>query len=196
MNWISSTHCCTNCGSLVSPSMISSANAYCAMGPDSRMVYSFLYSFIIQTYSSFDILTKIAYELENIKPCEEGYAKLASNKILYGDKKRLHMNVAGTVFEKCRTTSIIENLRNELVHNATWEMNPKIFITSNNGVVVERHIFFPDFTDEGTIITYKNRKRFFANGNKVNEELPRLYFDILQRVHITLTKLLIHPVSK
>lgn len=163
---------------------------YCAMGPDSRMVYSFLYSFIIQTYSSFDILTKIAYELENIRPCEVTYAKLASNKILYGGKKHLRMNVAGTIFEKCRTVSIIENLRNELVHNATWEMNPKIFITSQNGKVVERHIFLPDFTEEGTLIAYKNRKRFFADGNKVNEELPRLYFDILQRTYVTLTKFL------
>lgn len=163
---------------------------YYAMGPDSRMAYSFLYSFIIQTYSSFDVLTKIAYELENIRTCEEAYAKLASSKMLYGDKKRLHMDVTGTIFEKCRAISIIENLRNELVHNSTWEMNPKIFITTNDGVVVERHIFFPDFTEEGTIVTYKNRKRFFSSGNKVNTELPRLYFDVFQRICMTLIKIL------
>lgn len=110
--------------------------------------------------------------------------------MVYGGKKHLRMNVAGTIFEKCRTVSIIENLRNELVHNATWEMNPKIFITSQDGKIVERHIFLPDFTEEGTLVTYKNRKRFFANGNKVNEELPRLYFDILQRTYVTLTKFL------
>ena len=103
------------------------------------------------------------------------------------------MDVTGTVFEKCRTTSIIENLRNELIHNATWEMSPKIFITTDNGKITERYIFMPDFTAEGTLVTFKNRKRFFAEGRKVNDELPRLYFDVFQRVYITLEKLIRKP---
>ena len=166
---------------------------YFECSAESRMAYSFLYSFIIQIYSSFDILTKIAYELENIKFCETSYAKLAAGKVLYGDKKDLSMDVTGTVFEKCRTTSIIENLRNELIHNATWEMSPKIFITTDNGKITERYIFMPDFTAEGTLVTFKNRKRFFAEGRKVNDELPRLYFDVFQRVYITLEKLIRKP---
>lgn len=163
---------------------------YFECSPEARMVYSFLYSFIIQSYSAFDILTKIAYELEHMKTCQDAYTKLASSKILYGDKKDLVMDKTGTVFEKCRTTSIIENLRNELVHNATWEMNPKVFITTDNGQIIERHIFLPDFTPEGTLVTFKNRKRFFADGKKVNDELPALYFDFLNRVQVTLNKLL------
>lgn len=166
---------------------------YFECSAESRMVYSFLYSFVIQIYSSFDILTKIAYELENIKPCESSYTKLAASKILYGNKKALSIDVVGTVFEKCRTTSIFENLRNELVHNATWEMSPKIFISTDNGKTISRHIFLPDFTVEGTLVTFKNRKRFFAEGKKVNEELPRLYFDVLQRVYTTLEKLMQKP---
>ena len=164
-------------------------NPYYECGPEVHMVYSFLYSFIIQIYSVFDILTKIAYELEHIKSCDHSYAKLASGKILYGDKKDLAIDIAGSVFEKCRTTSIIENLRNELVHNATWEMNPKIFIIVDNGQIVGRYIFLPDFTAEGTLVTFKNRKRFFADGKKVNDELPVLYFDVLQRVYNTLTQM-------
>ena len=163
---------------------------YYECSPESRMVYGFLYNFIIQSYSAFDILTKIAYELENLKSCEFSYAKLAASKILYGNKKDLKIDPNGTVFEKCRTTSIIENLRNELVHNATWEMNPKIFTVTDNGVIVSRHIFFPDFTTEGTLVTFKNRKRFFADGNKVNDVLPDLYFDVLSRVYMTLGKLI------
>ena len=159
---------------------------YYESGPETRMVYSFLYSLIIQIYSAFDILTKIAYELEHIQTCEYSYAKLASSKILYGSKKNLAIDVTGTVFEKCRTTAIIENLRNELVHNATWEMNPKVFAIVNNGQIVDRHIFMPDFTAEGTLVTFKNRKRFFAAGRKVNEELPELYFDVLHRMLTTL----------
>lgn len=156
----------------------------------SRMVFSFLNSFIIQIYSIFDILTKIAYEFENIQECDLSYAKLASSKVLYGDKKKLKIEANGTIFEKCRVTSIFENLRNELVHNATWEMDPKIFTKVENGVIIDRCIYLPDFTKEGTIVTYKNRKRFFADGKRVNEELPSLYFEVLRRVDVTLMKLL------
>jgi hypothetical protein len=104
------------------------------------------------------------------------------------------MDTQGTVFESCRTTSIIENLRNELVHNATWEMNPKVFFATAVGKVTERCIYLPDFTAEGTLVTFNNRKRFFADGKKVNEELPALYFDLMQRVSTTLYK--IHTIKK
>lgn len=166
---------------------------YYECSAESRMVYSFLYSFIIQAYSSFDILTKIAYELENIRHCETSYAKLAAKCILYGDKKDLRIDVVGTVFEKCRTTTIIENLRNEIIHNATWEMNPKIFVTTDNTNITGRYIFMPDFTAEGTLVTFKNRKRFFADGRKVNDELPCLYFDVLHRIYTTVEKLIKKP---
>lgn len=157
---------------------------------DSKMVFSFLYSFIIQSYSTFDLLTKITYEIENLKTCEASYERLASSGRLYGDKRKLKIDKGGTVFEKCKTTSIIENLRDELVHNATWEMNPKIFIRPEGGRVIERYIFFPDVTEEGTLQTYKNRKRFFFDGKKVNDVLPKLYFDVMERVYCTLYKLI------
>lgn len=162
---------------------------YYQCGPGAHMVHSFLHQFIIQAYSIFDMLTKIAYELEHIKVCESAYEKLASRQILYGSKKKLKIGKQGTVFESCRTTSIIENLRNELVHNATWEMNPKVFFATDAGKVTERCIYLPDFTAEGTPVTFNNRKRFFADGKKVNEELPALYFDLMQRVSTTLNKL-------
>ncbi len=163
---------------------------YYAHTTESRNVFSFLYSFIIQSYSIFDVLTKIVYELENMKNCDKSFEKLSSSSILYGDKKRLKIKVTNTIFEKNRTISIIENLRNELVHNATWEMNPKIFIDVEQNHIIERYIFLPDFTEEGTLVTYKNRKRFFADGKKVNDELPGIYFDLLQRVYMTLHKLI------
>ena len=164
-------------------------HVYFECSPESRMVYSFLYSFFIQSYSMFDILTKIAYELEHLKTCASTYVKLAASNILYGARTDLKIDPIGTVFEKCRTTSVIENLRNELVHNATWEMNPKVFIMTEAGQIRERHILMPDFTAENTLMTFKNRKRFFAQGKKVNDELPVLYFDVMQRVYTTLERL-------
>lgn len=164
---------------------------YYECSAESRMVYSFLYSFIIQSYSTLDILTKIAYELENIKTVENNYVKMVSSKILYGDKKKLKLDMTDTIFEKSQTMSIIVNLRNEIIHNATWEMNLKIYIGTNGEKIVERFILLPDFTAEGTLVTFKNRRLFFADEKKVNEELPILYFDILKKIHTTLEKLII-----
>lgn len=160
---------------------------------ESRTVFSLLYSFIIQSYSMFDILTKITYEFEHLKQCTSGYVKLAASNILYGARTVLKIDPIGTVFEKCRTTSVIENLRNELVHNAAWEMNPKIFVMVDAGQIIDRHILMPDFTAENTLMTFKNRKRFFAQGKKVNDELPVLYFDVMRRAYTTLERLMDKP---
>lgn len=162
---------------------------YCAMTSEVRLTFNMLYSLIIQIYSIFDITTKIVYELENLKECVDKYQRLASKGILYGDKNRLQIDKRGTIFEKCRVISIFENLRNEIVHNATWEMHPKVFLRVENQVVTERAIYLPDFSEDGNLVTYMNRKRFFADGKKVNEELPRLYLEFLHRLYFTLHKI-------
>ncbi|MGN0252418.1 MAG: hypothetical protein ACI4EH_13825 [Oliverpabstia sp.] len=160
---------------------------YYAITTEGRILFSTASSLFISLYSIFDILTKIAYELENIQDCSLTYKKLASSKILYGDKKKLkNIDFPGTVFDTSRNLSIIVNLRNELIHNATWEMNPKIFFSVKNHVLKEKCIYMPDFTEEGHLVTYKNRKRFFSQGKKLNQELPDIYFDILQRIYQTI----------
>lgn len=165
-------------------------STYMLMGENALAVYSFLYSLIVKLYSSFDILTKIAYELENLKNAQEEYPRFASKGILYGDRKRLHLNLKNTVFDKNRSITIVESLRNEIIHNASWETNPKIFVTVKNHTIVKKFILLPDFTESGTLETYKNRKRFFSQGKTVNDELPGLYFDILNRIVVTLVRIL------
>ncbi|MBQ9968253.1 MAG: hypothetical protein IJO88_05980 [Oscillospiraceae bacterium] len=153
---------------------------------EGRLVFNMLHSLIIQLYSAFDITTKIAYELENIRLCEGEYVKLASKGLLYGDRKKLKMDKTGTIFESNRQLSIIENLRNELIHNAIWEMHPKVFFIKENGRLTERAIYMPDFNEEGHLVTFKNRKRFFADEKKVNEELPAIYLEVMRRIYKTL----------
>lgn len=164
-------------------------NDYYALTSEGRLAFNMLYSLIVQSYSILDVTTKIAYELEHLKVCNGSYARLSSKNILFGDKNRLHIDTSSTIFEKCKTISIIENLRNEIVHNAVWELHPKVFFKIENSVVSERAIYMPDFTEEGTLVTYKNRKRFFADGKKINEELPTLYLEFLHRLNVTLNKL-------
>ena len=162
---------------------------YCAITYEGRLTFNMLYSLIIQLYSILDVTTKIVYELENIKECTDKYQKLASKGILYGDKRRLQIDKCGTIFEKCKVISIFENLRNEIVHNATWETHPKVFFRVENHTITERAIYMPDFSEDGNLVTYINRKRFFADGKKVNEELPWLYLEFLHRLYVTVGKI-------
>lgn len=164
---------------------------YHVISTEGRMVFSMLSSLIISLYSTFDILTKICYELEHLKDCDNSYPRLASTKKLFGDKKKLEkIDIKNTIFEKNRNISIIENLRNELVHNATWEMNPKVFIRMSENEVREKYIFCPDFDEGGNLITFRNRKRFFADGKKINEELPSIYMDVIKLIYNTVMKIL------
>lgn len=160
---------------------------YFALNSEGRLAFNMLHSLIIQVYSILDITTKIVYELEHLKECTNKYEKLASKGKLFGDKKDLTLDKTGTIFEKCRAISIFENLRNELIHNATWEMYPKVFFIKENGKLTERVIHFPDFNEDGNLVTYKNRKRFFADGKRVNEELPLLYLEVMQRLYKTVS---------
>ena len=90
-----------------------------------------------------------------------------------------------TLFEKCDLVSMIESLRNESVHNGTWELNPKIFVRYDEGIVGERFMLFPD-TLQGRLATVKSRKHFFSKGNKVNSVLPCIHAEVKQRLLQTL----------
>lgn len=163
---------------------------YYAISAEGRIVISAASNVFISLYSIFDILTKLAYELEHLKDCENNYPKLASSKKLFGDNKELkNLNREGTIFEKDRTILIVENLRNELVHNTVWEMNSKIYFHEKNGIIVDKTIYFPDFSEEGHLVAYRNRKRFFSRGIKLNEILPSIYFETLQKVMVTLRRM-------
>ena len=94
-------------------------------------------------------------------------------------------NTLGTVFEKCDLISTIESLRNEVVHNGSWELNPKVFIAFERGFIRERYMLFPDIL-QGHLATVKNRRHFFGDGTKVNEILPQIHTNYRLRILNTL----------
>ncbi|MCO1602102.1 hypothetical protein [Desulfosporosinus nitroreducens] len=108
--------------------------------------------------------------------------KLLNFLLFLGTRKDLKINGTNqTVFEKCDLISTIEALRNEVVHNGSWELNPKVFIVRNEGVDVERFMLFPDI-EQGHLATVKNRRHFFGVGEKVNDILPKIHMAYMNRV--------------
>ena len=133
-----------------------------------------------------DILCKICYEIQEKQSDFSQYKKIKSADVLWGFRKKLLINeTENTLFEKCDLVSMIESLRNESVHNGTWELNPKIFVRYDEGIVGERFMLFPDML-QGRLATVKSRKHFFSKGIKVNSVLPYIHAEFKQRLLQTL----------
>ncbi len=149
---------------------------------DTIQLSSVLESYFTKAYSILDMITKIVYELENKHEAINSHKKLQSHNLLWGDRKRLSIkNQEGTIFIRSDTTKMIEALRNEVVHNGSWEQNPKTFIVFKNNEIAEKFMLFPDFND-GILATVKGRNHFFGNGVKVNEILPEIHLNYLSEI--------------
>lgn len=145
------------------------------MSWNSRALSSALENYFVKAYSILDILCKIGYEFQNPQSEFSSYQKMKSTGIVWGDRKKLHMNGAeGTLFEECSLVRSIESLRNEVVHNGTWELNPKVFCKYEKGSISERFMLFPDI-EQGRLATVKSRKHFFGQAIKVNDVLPKIH---------------------
>lgn len=145
------------------------------MSTGTSAITSLLESYFIKAYSILDMFTKIAYEFENIETEFEKYKKTKSANILWGDKKQLSINnTDNTIFKKNEIITIIESLRNEVVHNGSWELNPKCYIEIRNGEITNRYFKFPDM-EQGRLAASKSRRHFFSQGVKVNNILPLIH---------------------
>lgn len=142
---------------------------------NSRRLSALLENYFVKAYSILDLLCKIGHEFQNPQTSFSSYKKIKSSEVLWGDRKKLHINgTKGTLFEECSLVRSIESLRNEIVHNGTWELSPKIFSKFEKGSIVERYMLFPDI-EQGHLATVKSRKHFFGRETRVNDVLPKIH---------------------
>lgn len=157
--------------------------------PDSIGASAYVETYFTKAYSILDIMCKICYEIQYVQTDFESYKKLKSAEVLWGKRNKLTINeTRNTVFEKCDFIRQIEAIRNEIVHNGTWELNPKIVIRLNNYEEVERFMLFPDM-EQGHLVTVKNRKHFFYGNIRVNDILPKIHSEFKYRLLNTLMEI-------
>lgn len=157
-------------------------NTWLELSSTARHIVSLLESYFIKAYSILDMFCKIAYEFEFKMIDFSKYKKMKSTKKVWGERKKLKINqTPKTIFESCELISIIEALRNEVVHNGSWELNPKIFTVFRNERITERFVLFPDMCN-GCLAKSTNRKHFFGEGVKVNNVFPQIHYAFLKRV--------------
>ncbi|HFK5538316.1 TPA: hypothetical protein ACGZ96_003479 [Elizabethkingia anophelis] len=152
-------------------------------------IFSTINHLFINLASQLDFITKIAVELENLPIDFTYYPKLKSKRILYGDFKKIKkITFDNTLFDKSDDLKLILSLRNEIVHNASFENIPKVYQVFKDNVMIEKFIFIPDVTN-GNFDTFINRNRFFNNEIKLNEELPKFISDFWKKMETTIDKL-------
>lgn len=156
-------------------------------------IFSFVNHIFISLASQLDFVTKIVFEVEKLKTNFERYGRINASDILFGDAKRVGLNgAAGTIFDGHDDIKKIVILRNEIIHNGTFELFPKVYLFLQGIDSVEKFILFPDFN--GSVIkAYGSRKRFYEDNTRLNLILPELAAGILDRVRFTLEALLLVP---
>ena len=154
-------------------------------------IYNALNAIIITCNSVFDLLAKLLYEVRNMESVfGDKIVKFKSGHTLFccdrNDRCTKGLSKENSIFESNRSIKIFTELRNELVHNSTWQSVNKIYYKYENGKLVEKFILMPDFDETGKLVRSGNRNRFFSQGNKINILLPEMLQDIFKRIYATL----------
>ena len=160
-------------------------------GQTSVKVFKALNSIIITIVSTFDLISKLTNEVQQIpQNFESRILKLKSGKIIfnYGQNDRIVMNLdtKNTIFEQSRIIKMVVELRNELIHNSTWQSVNKIYVRYKDREIIEKFILIPDIDENGQIIRSGSRNHFFSQENKINEMLPQILDEIMLRILQTL----------
>lgn len=161
------------------------------MSPDSEL-FAYLNSIFIYLGSSFDIVTKIAFEMQKINDIDfSTYPRMASKNIQYGDRRKISkINIKDTIFEYPVVIRKIEAIRNRIIHDGSFDFNQYVY----TGWIKEKDIFescilFPDFDDSGNFESIKNRTNFYSNSNRINLILPSLLTEVLTLINSTISEI-------
>lgn len=149
--------------------------------PTVTMLTSTLGFLFIRMHSLLDYLAKLAYEAEKLRADFGTYPKLASTNVVFGDRKKLKINIApDTLFEPCDAVAEVELVRNLLIHDGLLDDMPKAYEVIKDGVAVERFVLMPDRSG-GQFERFKNRRRFYGREDKINLRLTGLVRDFQSR---------------
>ncbi len=170
---------------LIPPLKFTENGTFILISEQTINIYSIVEYIFISFGSILDVITKFVYEIENLKNSFNCYQRLSSNNITYGDKKLLKINKNNTIFEDHDIIKLLLNIRNEIIHNASWDQHNSIFYEINNNEILSRYLLFPDFKD-GNIIKVVNRNRFFSKNHTINDMLPIMCKELWDRIKYTI----------
>jgi hypothetical protein len=155
-------------------------------------LFAYLNSLFIYLASSFDIITKIAYELQNVQSRDYSvYPQMKSKSILFGDKRKIkNIQTKNTLFDYPTIVRKIESIRNRIVHDGSFDYSQNLYTGwIEKDDFFECFILFPDFDLSGNFLSYKNRCNFHNGSTRINLVLPSILSEILGLIKTTLLEI-------
>lgn len=153
------------------------------MNKKSTLVHTFINEIFVLLASSFDLFTKIVYELENLNTIDFSiYRELKSKGVLYSPNKIKNekLKEEGLIFSKLPILRKVCSFRDFYVHNGAWDYRCTIYEAMIKGEPVDTFVLLPDVNEYGTFEKYKSRSMFYSKGEKINVTLPQMVLDIMK----------------
>lgn len=163
---------------------------YMVSSERSRQVMREVEWFIIRLCSSLDSLNHLLHELEGIPNQFETFKKIGSKKAFQRKKdksKKSHSSDERSIYTDCPEISYLESLRDEVIHNRSFEALSLCYINIENSAIKDRFFLIPDSTEDGKLTTWNGRCRFYSQEKKGTEHLPQLCQEVSIRILNSLT---------
>ena len=166
--------------------------AILSSGEDGRKCYVAANTVFINLASVFDILTKIVCELENFPKRDfTTYPKIKLKLDKYNKNANVLPEVKqpGMLYSEPEIPIVrkIETFRNEYVHSGPWDRSPSIYLPRDaERKPMPAFMMMPDMTETGTLVTVRNRNKFYSESKKLNEELIPMVEETMDVVEKTL----------
>ena len=116
---------------------------------------------------------------------------MKSKNIQFGDRRKIkNIPAQDTLFDYPPIVRKIEAIRNRIVHDGSFDFNQNLYtgwITESDSF--ECCILFPDFDASGNFVSYKNRCNFHSESTRINLILPKMLFEILELIKVTISKI-------
>ncbi len=158
--------------------------------PTVTKLFALLTFVFVRMHSLLDYSVKLAIEAEGLPNDFTKYPKMRSTGEQFGSRKKVSFNkLPGSLFEDCEFITLIETLRNHLIHDGLLDDMPKAYEQIVNGIAVEKFLLFPDTTG-GRFDRFGNRSLFFSREDKINQRLPEMLKEFQKRLKVTLENIL------
>ncbi len=155
--------------------------------------FAFLNSIFIFLGSAFDLMAKISAELYCVDTIDySNYPNLKSKKVQFGDNQLIDERLKGSEMIFCRPNIVkkIETIRNRVIHDGSFDFRQIIYIGYiDKKDYSESCILFPDM-GESYFVSYKNRRNFYSESNRINISLPQLLDEILLVIKNTTSQII------
>lgn len=171
------------------------------MDSRSSLIHTYINVIFVHLASSFDLFTKIVYELEHIDLLDfSTYLELTSRKdrILYSPNKikSCELKKTGLIFSNPPILRKICSFRDYYIHNGAWDYRCAVYGTAVDSIPEDTFVFLPDTDDNGNLIKSGGRNMFYSKGEKINVTLPKLISDVMEMYKNSINELVkLYPIE-